>query len=151
MSGTGKELWARLMVWASRQVSGANVGVPVTPLPKGLPEVRDWPLEVLRGVFEASTLPVTMVEAVVELPGDITPSWALAPVVALLHGESGQRGPPHSNVLDAYLLLGGGRGVTEDHSSSVGGDVPPVGRRRRGGRRPHATLRQPGRGGPRGN
>ena len=41
MSGTGNELWARLMVWASRQVGGASAGVPVTPLPKGLLEIRD--------------------------------------------------------------------------------------------------------------
>ena len=44
MSGNGNKLWAGLMVWASRQVGGASVGVPVTPLPKGLPQIRDWPL-----------------------------------------------------------------------------------------------------------
>ena len=69
---------------ASRQVGGASAGVPVTPLPKGLPEIRDWPLDVLRGAFEASTLPVTTVEALGELLGDITPSWASTPVLALL-------------------------------------------------------------------
>ena len=84
ISGTGNELWAGLMVWASRQVGGASAGVPVTPLPKGLPEIRDWPLDVLRGAFEASTLPITTVEALGELLGDITPSWASAPVLALL-------------------------------------------------------------------
>ena len=84
ISGTGNELWAGLMVWASRQLGGASAGVPVTPLPKGLPEIRDWPLDVLRGAFEASTLLVTTVEALGELVGDITPSWASAPVLALL-------------------------------------------------------------------
>ena len=84
ISGTGNELWAGLMVWASRQVGGASAGVPVTPLPRGLPEIRDWPLGVLRGAFEASTLPITTVEALGELLGDITPSWASAPVLALL-------------------------------------------------------------------
>ena len=75
---------AGLMVWASRQVGGASAGVPVTPLTKGLREIRDGPLEVLRGTFEASTLPATTVEAPGELLGDITPSWASAPVLALL-------------------------------------------------------------------
>ena len=84
ISGTGNELWAGLMVWASRQVGGASAGVPVTPLPRGSPEIRDWPLDVLRGAFEASTLPITTVEALGELLGDITPSWASAPVLALL-------------------------------------------------------------------
>ena len=41
MSVTGNELWVRLMVWASRQLGGAAAGVPVTPLPKGLPKIRD--------------------------------------------------------------------------------------------------------------
>ena len=67
------------MFWASRQVRGATGGVPVTPLPKGSPQVRDWPLEVLRGAFEASTLPITTVEAMGELLGEITRSWASAP------------------------------------------------------------------------
>ena len=84
ISGTGNELWAGLMVWASRQVGGASVGVPVTPLPKGLPEIQDWPLEVLRGAFEASTLPVTTVQALEELLGDIRPSWDSAPVLVIL-------------------------------------------------------------------
>ena len=84
ISGTGNELWSGLMVWASRQVGGASAGVPVTPLLRGLPEIRDWPLDVLRGAFEASTLPITTVEALGELLGDITPSWASAPVLALL-------------------------------------------------------------------
>ena len=65
-------------------MGGASAGVPVTPLPRGLPEIRDWPLDVLRGAFEASTLPITTVEALGELLGDITPSWASAPVLALL-------------------------------------------------------------------
>ena len=42
-------------------------GVPVTPLPKGLPEIRDWPLEVLQGAFEASTLLTTTVQGMGEL------------------------------------------------------------------------------------
>ena len=79
MSGTGNELLAGLILWASRQVGGASAGVLVTALPKGLPEIRDWPLEVLRGAFEASMLLVTPVEALGELLGDITPSWALPP------------------------------------------------------------------------
>ena len=83
ISGTGNELWAGLMVWASHQVGGASAGLPVTPLPKGLPEIGDWPLDVLRGAFEAFTLPITTVEALGELLGHITPSWASAPVLAL--------------------------------------------------------------------
>ena len=87
MSGTGNELWVGLMVWASGQVGGASMGVPVTPLPKWLPEVQDGPLEALRAAFEACTLPVTMVEAMGELLGDITPSWASSPVLVLLAGH----------------------------------------------------------------
>ena len=84
LSGRGNELWAGLLVWASRQVGGDSAGVPVPPLPRGLPEIRDWPLDILRGAFEASTLPITTVEALGELLGDVTPSWASAPVLALL-------------------------------------------------------------------
>ena len=68
----------------------ATVGMPVTPLPKGLPEVRDWPLEVLTGAFEPSTLPITRVEAMGEPLGEITPSWASAPVHALLTSKGTQ-------------------------------------------------------------
>ena len=84
MFGTGNELWPGLMVWASRQVGGASAGVPVTPLPKGLPENRDWPLEILPRACEACTLPVTTPEAIGYLLAAITPSWASAPVLALL-------------------------------------------------------------------
>ena len=57
------------MVWGSWQVGGASVGVAVTPLPKGLPEIRDCPLKVLRVAFEASTLPITTIEAKGDLLG----------------------------------------------------------------------------------
>ena len=43
MSGTRNELLAALMVWAAWQVGGPSAEVPVTALPKGLPEIRDWP------------------------------------------------------------------------------------------------------------
>ena len=125
MSGTGNELWAGLMVWASRQVGGASVGVPVTPLPKGLLEIRDWPLEVLRGAFEASTLPITTVEAMGHLLGDITPSWASAPVLALLASRSGE--PPLSAMSWTRVSSrAGGSGVTGDNAGPVGVDTPPL-------------------------
>ena len=125
MSGTGNKLWARLMVWASRQVGGDSVGMLVTPLPKGLPEVRDWPLQVLRGAFEASTLPITTVEALGDLLGYITPSWASAPVLALLASWGGE--PPLSAMSSTRVSSReAGSGVTGDNAGPLGGDAPPV-------------------------
>ena len=101
------------------------MGVPVTPLPKGLPEIRDWPLEVLRGAFKASTLPITTVEAMGELLGDITPSWACAPVLVLLTGRGVE--PPLSAM--SWMRVSsqaGGSGVVGDNAGPVGVDTPPV-------------------------
>ena len=125
MSGTGNDLWAGLMVWASCQVGGANVGVPVTLLPKGLPEVRDWSSEVLRGAFEASTLPVTTVEAMGALLGDITPSWASAPVLALPASRGSEAPLTAMSWVRISSRAGGGR-VAGDHAGPAGGEVPPV-------------------------
>ena len=109
------------MVWASHQVGGATVGVPVTPLPKGLPEVRDWPLEVVRGAYEASTLPITTVEAMGELLGNITRSWVLAPVVALL----ASRGTEAPLPVFAWVRISSQAGGGGDH----GGARRPRGKR----------------------
>ena len=125
ISGTGNELWAGLMVWASRQVGGASAGVPVTPLPKGLPEIRDWPLDVLRGAFEASTLPVTTVEALGELLGDITPSWASAPVLALL-ATRGNETPLSAASWTRVSSRTGGSVTAADLSVPAGADASPV-------------------------
>ena len=57
------------------------MGVPFTPLLKGLHEVRGWPLQVLRGAFEASMLGTTKVEANGDLFGDIRPSRVSPPVL----------------------------------------------------------------------
>ena len=125
MSGTGNELWAGLMVWASRQVGGASAGVPVTPLPKGLPEIRDWPLEVLRGAFEASTLPVTTVEALGELLGDITPLWASAPVLALL-ATRGNEAPLNAASWTRVSSRAGGSAAAAEPPVPAGADAPAV-------------------------
>ena len=117
MSGAGNELWAGLMVWASRQVGGAIVGVPVTPLPKGLPEIRDWPLEILRGAFEASTLPITTVQAMGDLLGDNTPSWASAPVLALLASRGGE---PHLSAM-SWTRVSSRAGGSGCHQERHGG------------------------------
>ena len=125
MCGTGNELWAGLMVWTSRQLGGASAGVLLTPLPKGLHEIRDWPLEILRGAFEASTLPITTVEAMGELLGDITPSWASAPVPALLASRGSE--PPLTAMSWARVFSRtGGSGVVGDNAGPGGTDTPPV-------------------------
>ena len=125
ISGTGNELWAGLMVWASRQVGGASAGVPVTPLRKGLPEIRDWPLDVLRGAFEASTLPITTVEALGELLGDITPSWASAPVLALL-ATRGTEAPLSAASWTRVSSRTGGSAAAADLPVPAGADASPV-------------------------
>ena len=125
ISGTGNELWAGLMVWASRQVGGASAGVPVTPLPKGLPEIRDWPLDVLRGAFEASTLPITTVEALGELLGDITPSWASAPVLALL-ASRGTEAPLSAASWTRVSSRTGGGAAAADLPVPAGAGASPV-------------------------
>ena len=125
ISGTGNELWAGLMVWASRQVGGASAGVPVTPLPKGLPEIRDWLLDVLWGAFEASTLPVTTAEALGELLGDITPSWASAPVLALL-ATRGNEAPLSAASWTRVSSRTGGGATAADLPVPAGSDASPV-------------------------
>ena len=125
ISGTGNELWAGLMVWASRQVGGASAGVPVTPLPKGLPEIRDWPLDVTRGAFEASTLPITTVEALGELLGDITPSWASAPVLALL-ATRGNEAPLNAASWTRVSSRPGGSAAAAEPPVPAGADAPSV-------------------------
>ena len=125
MSSTGNKLWAGVMVWASCQVGGANMGVPVTLLPKGLPEVRDWSFEGLRGAFEASTLPVTTVEAMGELLRDITSSWASAPDLALL-ASRGSQAPLTAMSWVRVSSRARGGGVARDHAGPAGGEVPPV-------------------------
>ena len=125
ISGTGNELWAGLMVWASRQVGGASAGVPVTPLPKGLPEIRDWSLDVLRGAFEASTLPITTVEALGELLGDITPSWASAPVLALL-ASRGTEAPLSAASWTRVSSRTGGGAAAADLPVPAGAGASPV-------------------------
>ena len=113
------------MVWASRQVGGASAGVPVTPLPKGLPEIRDWPLDVLRGAFEASTLPITTVEALGELLGDITPSWASAPVLALL-ASRGTEAPLNAASWTRVSSRTGGGAAAADLPVPAGAGASPV-------------------------
>ena len=125
ISGTGNELWAGLMVWASRQVGGASAGVPVTPLPKGLPEIRDWPLDVLRGAFEASALLITTVEALGELLGDITPSWASAPVLALL-ASRGTEAPLSAASWTRVSSRTGGGAAAADLPVPAGAGASPV-------------------------
>ena len=125
ISGTGNELWAGLMVWASRQVGGASAGVPVTPLPKGLPEIRDWPLDVLRGAFEASTLAITTVEALGELLGDIMPSWASAPVLALL-ASRGTEAPLNAASWTRVSSRTGGGAAVADLPVPAGAGATPV-------------------------
>ena len=125
ISGTGNELWAGLMVWASRQVGGASAGVPVTPLPKGLLELRDWPLDVLRGAFEASTLPITTQEALGELLGDITPSWASAPVLALL-ATRGTEAPLGAASWTRVSSRTGGGAAAADVPVPAGAGASPV-------------------------
>ena len=126
ISGTGNELWAGLMVWASRQVGGASAGVPVTPLPRGLPEIRDWPLDVLRGAFEASTLPITTVEALGELLGDITPSWASAPVLALLASRGAEAPLSAASWTRVSSRTGGGAAAVDLPVPAGAGALPVV-------------------------
>ena len=103
----------------------ASLGVPVTPLPRGLPEIREWPLEVLQGAFEASTLRINTVEAMGELLGDITPSWASAPALALLASWNGE--PPLSVMSWTRVSSrAGGSGAMGDSSGPVGVDTSPV-------------------------
>ena len=125
MSGIANKLWDGVMVWACRLVGGASAGVPVTPLPKGLPKVRDWPLELLRAAFEASTLAITTVEAMGDLLGNIAPSWASALVLALPASRGGE--PPLSAMSWTRVSSrAGGSGVTGDNAGPVGMDTPPV-------------------------
>ena len=113
------------MVWASRQVGGASAGVPVTPLPRGLPEIRDWPMDVLWGAFEASTLPITTVEAPGELLGDITPSWASAPVLALLASQ-GTEAPLSAASWTRVSSRTGGGAAAADLPVPAGAGASPV-------------------------
>ena len=72
-TGTCNDIWADLVVLAFLQVRGITVGTTAIPLPKGLPEIREWLPEILWGPFGASTLLITMAKALGDLHGGIKP------------------------------------------------------------------------------
>ena len=75
-------------------------------------------MKILIGAFEASTLPITTLEAMGELLGDITPSWASAPVMALLPSQGSE--PPLAAMSRARVSSRtGGSGVVGDNIRST--------------------------------